>query len=52
MDFYTLITFILLTLTIMTQLLEQNAEAAAVQISQKKHLSWSLFLRSCKLSGL
>ena len=35
MDFYTLITFILLTLTIMTQLLEQNSEAAAVQISQK-----------------
>ena len=35
-DFYTLITFILLTLTIVTQLPQQNSEAAAGGVLKKK----------------
>ena len=57
-DFYTLITFILLTLTIVTQPPQQNSEAAAGGVLKKKKANLEntgvgvSFLQSSKPSGL
>ena len=58
MDFYTLITFILLTLRITTQPPERNSEAAAGSVLKNfanltgKHLCWSLFFTKLQASRL